>query len=110
MKVHHSILDKPFWKVNGEYVTLDYLVKNPNILIDFNGTSPQEVKEIVLYRHNSIPEGQRSGVWTPTTGLVPYERVIQEIEQETDLGEALIRMELLHLQDLYQKRYEIIRV
>ena len=100
---HQVILNAPFWKVNGAYVTLDQLLKDPSLPVDFE-LSPEEQQEITLHIYMSVPLDDRANRGTLLMldkGEFTYEEQISEIKARTEIGIMLVNVEVDHLKDLY---------
>ena len=109
--LHPYIADRPFWKVGGEYVSLRQVSLDPNITIDFDGTPDEIVREIVLHRARTMREEEKGDIEVIPGGIYTYQQQIEALEQNTELGRLLIRMDVGHLKDLYdgfrQGRYRV---
>ena len=109
--IHPYFADRPLWKVGGEYVTLKQVSLDPDITIDFDGTPYEVVREIMLHRARNRREEEKADIQFVTGEIYTYQQQIEALEQDTELGRLLIRMDVEHLKDLYygllQGRYKV---
>lgn len=98
---------KPFWKVEGKYVTLNDLALNPDIQINFPDGLDATLKDVVLHRLNSESfDREHTFGSTPIDGrgkqlTYDHEDLIRQVEDETEDGKYFMKIELETLTMLY---------
>ena len=106
-RFHPETANRPFWKVGNSYETLNDLVQNPDIKIDFPDGPDETLKEVVLHRLNSQPDDiEHQFGFGHRICRYGHKDLIRQVEQETDDGRYFMRAELMTLRMQYNELRE----